>query len=130
MGRSDLTIEVEVTDLLDTLRANRTKHLKDYETAKKGYYNLLEREMRTKLAVIHGERIKPSAKKWAHLEHVINRKPENYLAEYDEVIGMLEWTQDTTIRLDSMQYQQYIKNVWNWSSNFTASNVAYAAAAR
>lgn len=129
MSRSDLTIEVEVTDLLDTLRTNRAKHLKAYEAAKVGYRKLLKQELYDKIAVLDGKkfRARPANQ---HLGHIINRRPENYLAEYDEVIGMLEWTQDATIRLDSTQYQQYIKNEWNWSNSFTTANVAYAAASR
>lgn len=130
MLHTDLTVEVAVPKLLATLRKNREKHLKAYEQAKKGYYKLLARELQVKMDVVRGISVRPANKKYATLSHVLNQKPTNYLAYYDQAIEMLEFTTDEHIRLDAQQYQQYVKDEWNWSPNFTTSNVAYARAAR
>lgn len=130
MSYSDLTIEVAVDVLLKKLRTNREKHLKAYETAKEGYYRLLAVELAAKRDVLEGIKLKPSLRKYASLSGIVNQKPTNYLAYYDQAIEMLEFALDETIRLNSDQYQQYVKDEWNWKPNFTTSNVAYAAAAR
>lgn len=136
MAYSDLTIEVAVDVLLTKLRTNRDKHLKAYETAKKGWAKLLKRELETKLRVLAGEpqsKIRPykvNGHSEALLGSIVNQKPTNYLRYYDQAIEMLEFALDQTIKLDSEQYQQYIKDEWNWKGTFTTSNEAYAAAAR
>lgn len=136
MAYGELTITVSVDQLIKTLRTNRAKHLKEYETAKKGYLKLLRRELETKIKVLDKvprNQIKPSTVRGGSemdLARIVNQKPTNYLAYYDQAIEMLEFALDETIKLDSSQYQQYVKDEWNWSANFTTSNSAYAAAAR
>ncbi len=130
MTYNDLTIEVDKDVLLKKLKTNRAKHLRAYDTAKTGYYKLLARELAIKQRAIAGYKLKPSEKKYADLSRIANQKPTNYLAYYDQAIEMLEFGQDTTVRLSSEQYQQYVKDEWNWKASFTTSNVAYAAAAR
>jgi hypothetical protein len=133
----NLTVTVEVPVLLKKLRANREKHLKAYETAKKGYLKLLRRELETKLKVLDrqpGTGIikgvhKVNGVSEAHLDRIVNQKPVHFLSHYDQAIEMLEFTTDESVTLDSQQYEQYIQDNWNWKPSFTSSNVAYAAAA-
>lgn len=131
-----LTIEVEVTTLLDTLTTNREKHITAYEKAKKGYLKLLRRELETKLKVLDRvprSQIKPHTLKGGSemdLARIINQKPQAYVEYYDQAIEMLEYAQNDTVELDQQQFREFVKDEWNWKAQFTTSNVAYAAAAR
>lgn len=133
---ADMEIEVSVADLLEKLHTNRAKHLAEYEKAKVGYEKLLRRELETKLRVLDNRAKGISSVKTKgvtaekNMTMIVNQKPTNYLGSYDQVIGMLEFTLDVTIRIDARQYEQYIKNEWSWTNSFTTSNVAYSAAAR
>lgn len=126
---TQLTTLVAVDVLLKKLRTNRAKHLKAYETAKKGWAKLLEKELKTKLAVLAGDKVR-GPDKHKSLSRIASQKPTHYLAYYDQAIEMLEFTLDETIALDAEQFQQYFKDEWNWKSSFTTSNSVYSAAAR
>ena len=113
------TIKVTVTKelLLEKLKANREKHKDDYDKAKIGFAKLLEAELRKKLKDhVEGKKVSLTFK---------NRKPSNYLKEYDDVIGMIEISTDTNFVLDHTQFKQYIKNEWTWMQDFMLSNSAY-----
>lgn len=137
MAYGELTIEVKVEDLLKTLRTNREKHVKEYEKAKKGYLKLLRKELELKLDILDAveagtpkTKVKGHGGPHARLTHINHQPPQTYVSYYDQAIEMLEFAQNTTVDLDQNQFQQYVKDEWNWKAQFTTSNVAYAAAAR
>lgn len=136
MAHGELLIEVAVEDLLKTLQRNKTKHVKEYEQAKKGYYKLLRRELDTKLDVLDARdngtlqgKVKGVAKE-KDLARIVNQKPQTYVDFYDQAIEMLEYASNETVQLDTQQFQEYVKDEWNWKATFTTSNTAYAAAVR
>lgn len=120
-GENEFKVTVKTTDLLETLKDNRGKHAVAYENAKKGFRILLIKELEKKLqAAKDGKKVALS---------FTNQKPDSHLAEYDDVIGMLELSEDPTLIINHQQYKQYIKDEWNWARSWTTSNSAYIGAA-
>lgn len=120
-GQNDLKIKVNKKDLLESLHRNRDKHATDYAKAKKGFVKLLEKELRNKLHDLQeGKKVELSFE---------NEKPKSYLKDYDDVIGMLELSVDNELTLNHQQYKQYVQNEWDWTRNWSTSNVAYLSAA-
>lgn len=134
-----LTIQVDVSTLLDTLATNREKHITAYNKAKKGYLKLLRRELEKKLENLTRKetgvrgRIKafsnPNGSE-ADLTRITHQPPRAYTEFYDQAIEMLEYADNQTVELNQQQFQEFVKDEWNWKAQFTTSNVAYAAAAR
>lgn len=124
MSRGDLTITVGKAKLLGALDHNRAKHLAAYEKAVKGWHRLLERELNAKLSELKGQKTRaPRSEK--NLGHIANQRPQHYLGYYDQAIEMLSFGVDVQIELTAEQFQQYVKDQWNWSGTFTSSNSAY-----
>ena len=120
-GQNQLKIKVPKDELLKILKENRQKHSDNYDKAKVGFRKLLIQELEKKLASANaGKKVALSFK---------NRKPDNNLDDYDEVIGMLELDTNNIVELDAQQYKQYVKDDWAWSGNWTASNSLYMSAA-
>lgn len=114
-------VTVKTAELLKTLRSNRSKHEKDYENAKKGFRILLVKELEKKLqAAKDGKKVALSFN---------NQKPDSHLGDYDDVIGMLELSEDPTLSITHGQYKQYVKDDWSWKRNWSTSNVMYLSAA-
>jgi len=53
--------------------------------------------------------------------------PQDYTREYERVIDRLETTDDKTVTLDDNEFNQYMRDEWDWQARFTASNSTYLA---
>lgn len=116
-----INIEVNIDKLVDTLKANRDQHIKDYEKAKKGWVKLLRKELVAKLDTLdNGGELKLT---------IENQKPETHVSDYDEVIEMLEFASSSTIDLDPQTYRQFVKDDWQWKRWWAASTATYIASA-
>lgn len=120
-NQNNLKVTVNTANLLATLKANRAKHEKNYKLAKEGFRILLIKELEKKLKqAIDGKKVELSFK---------NQKPTNCLNDYDDVIGMIELSQDEEMIIDHEQYKQYIKNEWDWTAQWLNSNLMSLSAA-
>lgn len=120
-SNNELEITVDKKELLKALKANRATHDAEYQKAKIGFRKLLIVELEKKLALAKdGKKVELEFK---------NRKPTNNLNDYDDVIGMLELATDKEIDLNHVQYKQYVKNEWDWTKQWSTSNIAYMSAA-
>lgn len=124
MRGQGLSIEVAVPTLVKTLEANRTKHLKDYEKAKRGWKKLLAKDLTALQADLESDKSIPSTRLY------LKPKPEHFLGEYDEAIEMLKYSNNVTTQLDQQQFRAYVKDEWDWKNSWTASNTTYIAAGR
>lgn len=115
-----ITIQVSKDRMLETLRANRDKHAKEYDKAKRGWIKLLRKELTGKL-----ETLDAGGKLNLHIE---NQKPQNHLTEYDEAIEMVGYHAHPTIELDQKEFRQYMKDDWNWKQYWHESTSTYLAA--
>ena len=120
-GDNELKVTVNQLELLTKLKENRAKHEKEYAAAKEGFRKLLIEELEEKLADAKaGERVELSFE---------NTKPVSHLKDYDDVIGMLEFSTEVEITINHQQYRQYVLNEWDWTRQWQTSNVAYLSAA-
>ena len=101
------TINVNVAELLEHVKANRKKHIQEYAEAMETYRELVIKTLEAQL-----ER----AKQELDVEHVLDiKRPKSYLSAYNDVITMLEWTTVPEVNLDQNEFRQYVKDEWNWS---------------
>lgn len=108
-------VVVEKARLIETIKANRTKHLEAFEEAAMGYRKAvaemlenfkvqLEQQMATPIEICNA---------FGKLE-----EPKNYLREYDRILQMLDMSVEDQIILAEHEFQQYVMDEWNWSRGF------------
>lgn len=54
--------------------------------------------------------------------------PVNHEDKYLEIIEMMQASTDVSITLDKGSFNAYYRNIWPWTSQFSASAVAYKSA--
>lgn len=115
--RGELEVPVYRERLLEVLRSNRSIHAETFQKAMKGYTRETIKELEQKLADVKaGKEIQ---------RHMINVAPACHTDEYDEVIGLLEMSDQETLILDQSLYRQYVKDDWGWKQSWVASTSTY-----
>lgn len=110
-------IKVKKSELVQRLKANRSKHTTQFDAAAKGY--------RKRVIEVLTERLK-QARSGKLPQLMFNLPmPVDQTKAYDRAIGMLELSVDDIIELEEHDYQQYVLDEWNWSAATTASNTFY-----
>jgi hypothetical protein len=110
-------MRVSKNDLLTILRENRARHSETFQKALDAYYNEMLRLLEQKIADVRAGR---------KVSHVITLPtPEEHIADYDRVIGMLEMSLDEEVELDEHQYDEYVNDEWGWRRSFTANTSSY-----
>jgi hypothetical protein len=112
-----LTINVDKTRLLATLKRNRETHGIAYEQAKKGYIRVTTEQLKEYVELLaNGELL---------VQRFINAPPEDHTGDYDDAIAMMEWAQDDDVELTQGQFRQYVQDDWGWKDSWVTSNTAY-----
>lgn len=108
--------------LLNQLHANREQHAKDYSAAVIAYNQQVIDHLQINLKRAESgnkDKITPFELEWA-LE-----KPRHYLEDYDRVISMLTMSVDSTVTLTQQEFNQYVRDNWQWQLSFTNSTKSY-----
>lgn len=111
-------LEYPKRKILDSLRANREEHIKIVREAQQGYREQFEKLLLSKLEDLRAGK---------SVEARINLKvPENHVDDFDRAIEMLEMCNNETLELEEHEFQCYVRNRWNWGSQFLLSNSLYS----
>ena len=114
---NQITIYVEKARLLSALKENREKHGAAYEKAKAGYLKLAQRRLNEWLErLMNGELLDRA---------FLEAPPDDHTGDYDDVIQMMEWSQNDSIELTQGQFKQYVMDDWGWKDQWVTSNTAY-----
>jgi len=57
--------------------------------------------------------------------HLTSQYPEDHTEDYNSVIKKLELCVGDTVELDSDEFDQYIRNMWEWRNSFLSINTSY-----
>jgi len=117
----DVTIVVDKTELVTTLKQNRETHITEHETALAGWRKKMTAAcMETSQKSDKGE-LKDFPRKLRKLTDV----PTTHIKDYDRVIQMLEMHTKDSITLNAQDFSRYVQDEWAWKESFTTSNSAY-----
>jgi len=111
-----------IVDVLASLKKHRKVHAADVDKAKKAY----RKKATAKLKKMHQDAVKGKPIE----THIGMSIPLNYLNVYDNAIDILTDTQKTgalNIELTAEEYERFVKDRWEWTASFEASNSAYLA---
>ena len=117
MINRDEKFEVPKPKLLEILKENRETHLTAYKEAKTVWQKeaLAEMTKNLKTANVTG--------------HIIQgnelTKPKHHTKDYQDVIGLLELSVDTTVMLSFSDYRKYVNDEWDWKRGFELANSSY-----
>lgn len=114
-------IKVKKSELLAKLKENRVKHAADYKESKDGYKQKVIDLFTEKLEKAKAGTLQPNDF-MIHLPAV-----ENHDDDYDRAIQMLEMSVNDEINLSSHEFDQYVRDKWQWAQVFAASNTFYKA---
>ena len=96
--------------LVKILKENRETHAKTAAEMKEDHKVALKSILEQKIKDLE------AGKK---VSHKINlAEPMDYINKYDQVIKMLELTEDTNIQLTEYQFQQYVMDEWPEKETF------------
>lgn len=109
-------IKVDKYQLLNTLKANKEQHVKDYNDALAIY--------KLKLIEVLTQKLK-AAKAGNDINFNFPERPVSYEESYDTIITKLKWTTQDEIELDDREVKQYIQNEWQWKHQFAMATGSY-----
>lgn len=111
------TVTVNRVNLLETVKANRQEHRKEFESACVGY---------RKEAIKHLEEMLDEAKQGKRIRRAIGLvEPMDQTKDYDRIIKMLEMSVDEDIELTQSEFAQYVMDDWAWKGQFISSVSTY-----
>lgn len=140
------TTRVKTAHLLDTLRKNRAKHIKNYQLAVEGYIDEAREKLMVQFKKAEEEIQKAFKRAAAELENFDPAKasdtfifcrglgfdlvaPRNYEEAYDQAIEMLTWETRDEIELSAAEFRCFVMDKWDWLEQFERSTSHYAMAA-
>ena len=115
------TYKVNISELVQTLKKNREEHVEIVEEA--------QAEFR-KLAIQKLDVMLKDAKSGKGIRTSLGLKvPTIHTDAFDNAIGLMEMTMranEQTIEIDSGEYERFVRNNWEWTSEFIAFNRSYS----
>jgi len=110
-------IKVKATALLEKVRANREGHRAEFERAIERYRAVLLNELEVRIDDLrHGRSV----------DHYIRIPiPEDHTVDYDQVILMLEMSEEPVVTIDYRTFRQYAMDEWDWKEAVTQTNSFY-----
>jgi len=123
--KEELEITIDVTKLLEKLKANRMRFVKSYDALLQAYEKKVTQYQ--KEYAIYTKKIILKTKKLAADEGqpVPPQKPEDRTKDYDFYINMLENHQGQTVTLSESVYKRLWNDFWDWTRNLIYSANAY-----
>lgn len=141
------TVRVNRLRLIETLKANRDKHLAVYNEAMAGYKDLAQAKVReafvglearlqtrkeellAKLDAFTPATADNFSDYFVVLEQVaVNlKRPVSYAAAYDAAIDMAEFDTRDELELSGAEFQCFCRDEWDWKYEFSAVNAVYTA---
>lgn len=110
------TVKIKRVDLLEKVKANKVRHVTEFKEAREEYVKEVIKEL--------GRMLK-KAKKGDIIRSINLVEPVSYEENYNRVISMLEWSTDVIVELDTTEFEQYVRDNWQWKQHFAATAALY-----
>lgn len=147
-GWNEREVTVNREKLLETLKANREKHIKEYNESVAGY----KQQASERLLSLKKRILASVDENFVSIQHKIDhfdpeeplqdrvvltnvtsfdlQVPRSYEKSYDVAIQMAEWEVSETITLKQSQFQCFVLDDWDWKTKFSLLNKTYIGSAR
>ena len=114
------TVKLNKIELLDIVRANKDKHIKEFNEA--------VTDFKAAAIVLAKANLKlATTGDLAKIESIksIPASPTSYEDSYSRAIRMLELSVEDIIELEETIFNQLVLDEWTWKRSFTASGAIY-----
>ena len=111
------TVRVDKSKLLKVLKDNREKHHEKFLEALKGWKDDVVKALDVALAL--------ARKNKKYTTHFDLPQPVSHVDSYDEAIDQVSWSQDTVITLSQREFNQLVRDKWDWQQDFETTFVNY-----
>lgn len=123
LGRDydERTLPVQVDELLTILKKNRAEHRVIVEEAQANFREQVIGRLDSMLADARAGRKVSTA--------VGLSIPSDYTHHFDDAIGLLEMSKRAgteRVEISTSEYRRFVRNQWNWTKEFVASNAPYS----
>jgi hypothetical protein len=123
-----VNIKVNTQCALELLASNRKKHIDEFTSQMHGWKEAMERfskELITWKDNASEDIFSPDDEK-KYRRPIEPMKPMSYVNDYDKFIELLQHHQEKLIELDEHEFEQIIKDEFNWKGHFTAMSNTYS----
>lgn len=110
-------VKVEKAKLLETLQANRDKHVEAYNSAVANYRAEAVQALLRRVDELQGFKTLKL--------HFNLPEPRSFEEDYDRAIAMVEWSTEDEIILSEYDFRAFVLDQWNWREQFTTSTMHY-----
>lgn len=118
-----ITVRVKVAELITALEKNKAEHEADYLTALDVYYA----DLQDKLDEMHGDALE---RKERTDNYSLNMQiPQLESDKYQKYIDMFKMSEDSTIEIDTSDYDQIVRDNWDWVLRSKMLNASYSSRA-
>ena len=114
------SVKVNKDEMLSIVRANKKKHVSDYEESVKDY-----KKGAVAIAKKHVELAKTGDMDEIAKIRAMPQKPTSYEKDYDRAIRMLELSVEDVIELEETIFNQLVLDEWTWKNAFATSAALY-----
>ena len=114
-------VKINKDELLQIVRDNKEKHIKDYNESVDDYTRLAYKIAMDNITIIETkdlEKIKNKVKP-------IPATPVSYEDSYTRAIRMLELSVEDIIEVDAHTFNQLVLDEWQWKQQFTTTSSFY-----
>lgn len=113
-------VNVKRDVLLETLIANREKHLAEYKDLYEQYCVFATKRLKNRLKEFKN-RVPDTNLSFADAD-----APMSSIEEYDRAIAMLKMEQRDVLTLSSHEFNTYVLDNWSWKHEFNVLKMAYS----
>lgn len=119
--RNAKDMSFRVSELIDVIKKNRDKHVKDYAEAVSDYKGKLLQVLNAKVQDISNSLKSEDVPSG----HVSVEAPVSHVEEYDQYLEMLEMCQDEIVPLSMAMFNQLVRDKWSWKKGFDSLKTSY-----
>lgn len=127
MGWEDREVKVRRDELLTVLRANRERHVREYNAACVGYREVALRRLEASFQEARDavNRLKEGQTVSVAGFRISLTVPVNYEKAYDQIIRRMEMSVDAEIVLTASQFACFVMDDWEWKEDWATSIAQY-----
>jgi hypothetical protein len=114
------SVKINRVELLDIVRGNKEKHVREYNESVEDYKNLVLQVATANLKFAKSADLE-TFKKIKSLPNA----PKSYEDSYVRAIRMLELSVEDVIEVAEDVFNQLVLDEWHWKQTFTASTAMY-----
>lgn len=110
-------VKVNKQKLIDTIKANKAKHIEEYNQAVLDYKEEADKKLRELRRNLNDGRL--------DLQLVMTT-PQNKEEDYDKLITQFEWELNDTVELSQEEFNEYVHDDFDFARQARLSNTFYA----